>query len=172
MGSFVAISLDDETKSAFAWLQRVLPVGRPVPQENMHLTIVFLDNQSKETLEALREGLLAISVPPFGVTFSGIDSFGQVIAVGLVDFPALVELHQKVQTATRQAGIILPRRRFRPHVTIARLKTEQRQALHNVRLPYTTSPLPEMFVAGFTLFQSTLRPDGARHDALAQYNLG
>ncbi|WP_170759264.1 RNA 2',3'-cyclic phosphodiesterase [Ruegeria lacuscaerulensis] len=171
MRSFIAISLSDDVKAAFAPLQRALPVGRLVSSDNMHLTLAFLDDQTEETLEELHEELSILSAPPFGVTFSGIESFGQVLAVVVEDCPALIALHQKIQTAMRRAGIVLPRRRFRPHVTIARFKPGQREAVQLVQRPRTMSALPKMPVTGFTLYQSTLRPEGARHEALAHYLL-
>ena len=171
MRSFVAISLSDEVKAAFAPLQRALPASQLVSPENMHLTLVFLGDQTEKTLEALHEEFLTLSASPFGVTFSGIESFRRVLAVGVADCPALIVLHRKVQTAMRRAGIVLPRRRFRPHVTIARFKPGQREAVQLAQRPRTTSALPKMPVTGFTLYQSTLRPEGARHDALAHYIL-
>ncbi|WP_209507307.1 MULTISPECIES: 2'-5' RNA ligase family protein [unclassified Ruegeria] len=65
MRSFVAISLSGEAKEDFARAQRVLTVGRPVLEDNLHLTLVFLDDQPEEILEALHEELLALSAPSF-----------------------------------------------------------------------------------------------------------
>ncbi|MFA3916723.1 RNA 2',3'-cyclic phosphodiesterase [Ruegeria hyattellae] len=171
MRSFVATSLSDETMAALAPLQRGLPVGQTVPPENMHLTLVFLDDQPKEALETLHEELLMLSTPPFSVTFSGIERIGRVLAVRVADCASLIALHRKIQTATRRAGIVLPHRRFRPHVTIARLKKDQRETVQHVQSACIADALPDMPVTGFTLFQSTLRPEGARHDALAHYTL-
>ncbi len=171
MRSFIAISLNDDVKAAFAPMQRALPVGRLVSSDNMHLSLAFLDDQTEEALEELHEELLILSAPPFGVTFSRIESFGQVLAVVVEDCPALIALHRKVQNAVRRAEIVLPRRRFRPHVTIARFKPGQHEAVQLVQRPCTMSALPKMPVTGFTLYQSTLRPEGARHEALAHYIL-
>ena len=82
MRSFIATPLSDETKAALLPLQRVLRVGRPVPPDNMHLTLVFLDDQPEEVLETLHEELLTLTAPPFCVTFSGIEHLGRAIAVG------------------------------------------------------------------------------------------
>lgn len=172
MRSFVAISLSDEAKAAFTPLQRALSVGRPVPPDNMHLTLVFLDDQPEPALEALHEELLTLSAPQFSITFSGIERFGRVLAVGVAGCASLNALHRNVQTATRRAGIVLPRRRFRPHVTIARMKPDQREVRPPLSGTGLAGELPDMLVTGFTLYQSTLRPEGARHDALAHYPLG
>lgn len=112
MRSFLAISLSDETKAALAPLQRASALGRPVPPENLHLTLVFLDTQSEETLGALHEKLLTLSTRPFSVTFLGVESSGPVLAVRVADSAPLVALRSKVQTASRRAGIVLSRRRF------------------------------------------------------------
>ncbi|WP_254438832.1 RNA 2',3'-cyclic phosphodiesterase [Ruegeria arenilitoris] len=168
MRSFVAISLNHEATVALAPLQRALPAGRPVPPENLHLTLAFLDDQPEQVLEALHDELLALSSAPFHITFLGIECFGRALAIGVKDSAPLVALHRKIQIATRRAGIVLPRRRFRPHVTIARLKHERRQAAH-IPHDWTVNTLPEMLVTGFTLYESTLRPEGARHVALAHF---
>ncbi len=171
MRSFVAISLSVEAKEAFARAQRGLTVGRPVPEDNLHLTLVFLDDQPEEILEALHEELLTLSARCFSITFSGIEFFGRALAVGVADCQALTELHRKVHTATRRAGIVLPRLRFRPHVTIARFKHGQDEEAHYLQNLNAIITLPEMTVTSFGLYQSTLRPDGARYDALAHFTL-
>lgn len=171
MRSFVALELTEETKAAFAPLQRLYPFARPVLPENMHLTLAFLDDQSEETLETLHEELLTLSVRPFSITFAGIECFGRALAVRAAECSPLTVLHRKIQTAARRAGIVLPRRRFRPHVTIARFKPEPHEATRHAPHPCATSAVPEMLVTSFTLFQSTLRPESPLHDALAHYPL-
>ena len=171
MRAFLAISLSDETKAALAQLQSALRLTRPLPPENLHLTLVFLDDQSEETLAVLHEELLTVSASPFSVTLSGVQSFGPVLAVEVVSKAPLVALHRDVQNATRRAAILLPRRRFRPHVTIARLKSVPEAGLQQTLSTDVVGAVLNMPVTGFTLYQSTLRPEGARHDALAHYAL-
>jgi 2'-5' RNA ligase len=45
MRVFVAIDLPDEVRRELETLQNALPVGRPVPAENLHLTLSFLGDQ-------------------------------------------------------------------------------------------------------------------------------
>ena len=171
MRSFVAISLSDETKAALAPLQQALPFARPLSPENLHLTLVFLDEQSEETLAELHEELLTVSTRSFNVTLSGVQSFGRVLAIEVAGATPLVALHRDVQNATRRAGIVLPRRRFRPHVTIARIKPTQGAVPQQALFTDVVGAVLDVPVTGFTLYQSILRPEGARHDALAHYAL-
>jgi len=171
MRSFIAITLNEETKAALAPLQRTLSVGRLVPPENLHLTLLFLDEQTENMLEALHEELLEISEPSFELSFSQLVNFGQVLAVEVAASATLNTLHQRIKAAVRRAGIELPRRRFRPHVTIARLKKPQTFALHQDQSTLWPNVLQNMIVTEFRLYQSTLRPVGARHQVLAQYPL-
>ncbi len=135
------------------------------------MTLVFLDDQSEETPEALHEELLTFSTRAFSLTVSAVENFRQGLAVGVAESAPLVALHQRVQAAMRRAGIVLPRRRFRPHVTIARLKPGQAVGHQQVLDARATDTMPDMPFTGFTLYQSTLHPEGARHDALAYYAL-
>ena len=45
MRAFLALDLPQETRDALIRVQADLPVGRPVPCENLHLTLAFLDEQ-------------------------------------------------------------------------------------------------------------------------------
>ncbi|WP_058283775.1 RNA 2',3'-cyclic phosphodiesterase [Ruegeria denitrificans] len=158
-------------QTAFQPLQRTIPVGRPLPSENLHLTLAFLDDQSEQVLQALDDELLALSAEPFVITFTRLERFGRVVAVGVNECEPLLALHRKVKAAARRAGIMLPRRRFRPHVTIARLKSSRYETAQPVSGLCPVTAVPDMQVTSLALFESILRPEGARHHVLAQYTL-
>jgi 2'-5' RNA ligase len=73
------------------------------------------------------------------------------------------------------AGLVLPRERFRPHVTLARfqrgLRLQDIETLRRFLNTYSGFPAEPFRVAEFSLFQSRLTPDGALHDRLADYPL-
>ena len=174
MRAFVAIDPDDAARQALAALQRDLPAGRPVPEDNLHLTLAFLDNRTEAELEALHDGLESLRHAPFTVQISGVSAFGgarpAVVFAAVNPAPQLSALQGGVLRVARAAGIDLPRRRFRPHVTLARLASGPDARLA-AWMGAQSGLSIRMEVGCFTLYQSQLRPDGARHTPLAAYPL-
>lgn len=174
---FVAIDPGEKTRAALERLQSALSFGRPMAPETLHLTLAFLDEQPDETLEALHDALSAIRARAFSLKVQGLGTFGgnrpHALWAGAAEDTALTALHKSVVSAARRAGITVPARRFVPHVTIARLRPGEAETPGFMRFMETHGrlSLPPESVAGFTLYASTLRPEGARHDALAHYPL-
>lgn len=175
MRSFVALCLPDQCRDDLVRVQSRLPYGRPVPSENLHLTLAFLEDVEDAAIEELQFTLSALNWDGVVLDFTGLDSFtererGLVFAAVRPD-PALCALQARVTSCTRQVGISLPRRRFRPHVTLTR---GQRKA-HGVardRLGAMIGQSDEIrggVADTIVLMQSTLRPTGAQHTALAHY---
>lgn len=179
MRSFVAIEPPERIRASMAELQHHLHAGRPVPRENLHLTLAFLDDQPREVLSELHDALAAIRVPPFTVTLRGIGTFGgkrpSSLHVAAVNSPALQGLHRRVRAAARGAGIPLPRERFVPHVTIARFRGSEADAARAtiawVMRIHAATEFGSFEVGEFGLYSSVLRPEGAVHERLAAYPL-
>jgi RNA 2',3'-cyclic 3'-phosphodiesterase len=179
MRGFVALDLPDEALSGITRLQAGLSVGRAVSEENLHLTLAFLGEIREPQAADLAEALAGLSLPPVTLTLRGLDLFGGRRPAALVVAAAgegLARLHDKVLRAAREAGVALPRERFRPHVTIARFAREI-GAKDQARLgeflalnaTFTLAPMPAETI---TLYRSHLRPEGALHEPLAQFPLG
>ncbi|KIC23285.1 2'-5' RNA ligase [Leisingera sp. ANG1] len=178
MRAFVGLPLPDSALDALERVQERLTVGRQVPAENMHLTLAFLDDQPEAALQALHQLLAEISVPPLQLTFNGLDTFGgklpRVLAAEVWKTPQLTHLRGQIRSACRTAGIELSRERFRPHVTLARFPRhmEAGQVQKIARFLAAASEFRlECEADSFALFQSTLAPEGARYDNLAEYPL-
>ncbi|KUJ76489.1 hypothetical protein AVO45_11915 [Ruegeria marisrubri] len=169
MRSFVAIPLTDDAARALAAVQRRLDVGRRVPRDNLHLTLAFLGDQPEETLGTLHEELLRIHCEPFAISLSGLGQHGRAVHLAVPETPPLTDLHDRINRAVNRAGISLPRRRFRPHVTIIRLKSGTR--LRRLRGEVAGFRYENMPVDHFALFASTLHPEGARYECLMDYPL-
>ena len=169
MRAFVALPISDEVADGLERLQRRLGFGRPAPRDNLHLTLAFLDDQPEATLEALHYELSELKSAPFSVSLNGLGVFGTAVHVPAVENPALMTVQDNVVSACRRSGITLPRRRFRQHVTIARLG--KGQSPPPLRADLSDFHLPPMQVNALALYQSTLHPKGARHDVLADYPL-
>lgn len=173
MRSFVALTLPEAALAPLVALQDRLPAGRPVTEENLHLTLAFLGDQSEEALEALHDALSTLRAAPVTLTLSGAALFGgskgQVVGLEADGGPALLHLHERVKARLHSAGVDFDRKRFRPHVTLARLKghTDASGCL-NALSGVTVGPFT---CTGFALMESRLHRDGAFYEALAMYPL-
>ncbi|MEW2912677.1 RNA 2',3'-cyclic phosphodiesterase [Leisingera sp. JC11] len=178
MRSFVGLPLPDAALDALEHVQEGLTAGRHVPAGNMHLTLAFLDDQPEAVLQALHQVLAEISAPPVRLTFRGLDTYGgklpRVLAAEVQKTPELSRLRDRVRAACRSAGIELSRERFRPHVTLGRfprhLEAGQVEKIARYLAEASGFRL-ECEAESLALYQSTLAPDGARYDVLAEYRL-
>lgn len=177
MRAFLALPVPEPALTALVALQSALPVGRPVPEGNLHLTLAFLGDASEATLADLDEILSATPLPQAELRFTGLGTFAQIerglIFAAVEPVPDLVSLQAKVARAVRMAGLDLPRKRFRPHVTLARANRQPKGPARDRMAAALGLPIdvPAVTAIEAVLYRSTLGPGGARHDALASYGL-
>lgn len=173
MRLFVALSLPETARSTLAALQARFPTGRPVPLENLHLTLAFLGDQTDETAEALHDTLQTLRAPALPLTLAGGTVYGgrhgQAIALEADGGAALTALHDRVMSRMRGVGVAPERRRFRPHVTLARMGG--RENAGPVLAVLASASVGPFACDAISLFSSTLHPDGAVHEELARYPL-
>ena len=122
---FIALPVPDEIAEALTTLQSGVPDARWVPAENFHVTLCFCDQVQGATMRDLEEELGDVAGPPFPVAIAGVEQFSSGMQpkalVALVEkSDRLNWLQQKVSTVARNCGIEIDRRKFRPHVTLAR----------------------------------------------------
>ncbi|MGR3614645.1 MAG: RNA 2',3'-cyclic phosphodiesterase [Paracoccaceae bacterium] len=169
MRAFVAIPMPDDTADALIRLQRRLAFGKPVGRGNLHLTLAFLDDHPEDMLQELDHDLQGLQHPAFDVELAGLGRFGQAMYMNVARTDPLETLHTQVVSACRRSGIVLRRRRFHPHVTLARL--QKGQSAPPMRHGVDELGSFELAVTSFALVESILHPKGARHDILAAYPL-
>lgn len=179
MRLFVSLDVPEALKEALGDVQDDLGVGRMVPEENLHLTLAFLDHHPPQVAEAVHEALSGIRAPQVRLEVRGTEVVGgkrpALLAAMVEPVPELVHLHDKVAQAVRMAGVDLPRRRFRPHVTLVRFPNRLPDFATD-RIAAWLADFGDMRMNGglaqtFSLYQSTLREDGPIYDALACYPL-
>ena len=177
MRAFLALPLADPAVDALIRLQSTLPTGRPVPEDNLHLTLAYLGDTPEDVLEVLHDLLQSARLPAPQITFDGLGTFAE-MERGLT-FAAvrpndtLTTLQAKTAQLARQAGADLPRRRFRPHVTLTRANRQPKGPARDRLAAAIGMPID---IPGFTahalnLYHSNLSPTGARHEVLASYPL-
>lgn len=174
MRLFISLSLPEDAIQALEGVQSSLPFGRLTPSENLHLTLAFLGDVDDAAAEDVHAALETLHTDPIALTLGGAEVFGgrhgQAIGLGAEGGAALRTLHDRIRSRLHGAGVAADRRRFRPHVTLARIPGRRNAApllahIASVRLgPFTCSQ--------FALVRSRLHPEGAIHDPLVVYPLG
>ena len=177
MRLFVAIDPPAPVCDALASVQGDLSVGRLSDPETFHLTLAFLGEVDPDRAEEAHAELEGIAMPGFDLALSGVFALSEaIVAAGVADATALADLHGRVLRALRRAGVTLDRRRFRPHVTLARLPRRisgsEVEALRLFLARNGGFRSDRFTVRSFALYASTLHPDGALHEPLAHYPLG
>ena len=175
MRLFVAVELPRTVRDELAhWARAALGRGanpRRLDVGALHLTLCFLGEQDPAAVAAIAGVLsacagrlaaveeLALGAPLWLPTRNP-----RVLAVGVGDPTGALGALQDALAGelARLLGWDRRRERFRPHVTVARM----RPGSHRARaLPPT--PALRFAPAAATLFRSTLDPDGARYEPLA-----
>lgn len=173
---FIAIDLPAEIKEAIHPLCSGLPGARWVPDDQLHLTLRFIGDLQHELFAGLYTRLDEVKAKPFPLHIKGLGTFpprgkARVLWVGLKKSDALIELRKKVDSVLRRLEIPLEKKKFAPHVTIARLGKTPAPRLGNYLAANNLFRQPPFRVTSFRLYSSILRPDGAVHTCEAEYFL-
>ena len=177
MRLFVALDLPWEVKEALSDLTCNLPGARWVPTDNFHLTLRFIGEASRLQAEEIDLALATLRGRGFAFGLSGLGWFekgGRVSSVwaGVERNEDLARLQVKVGTALHRAGIAPDRRRFTPHVTLARMDapvTPMLTSFVQANNLYRSAPIRADNV---TLFSSFLGKDQPTYTPEAEYALG
>lgn len=178
MRAFLALQLADPAIDALMRVQSLLPTGKPVPEDNLHLTLAYLGEVAEAVLETLHDLLGAARLPAADIAFEGLGTFAEMerglTFAHVTPNAPLTALQAKVAQVARQAGADLPRRRFRPHVTLTRANKQPKGPARDRLAAAMGTPVdvPGFRAHAMCLYQSTLTPTGARHEVMASYPLG
>ena len=170
---FVALDLPAAARAALARFRDAAAdpaVWRPLPEESFHVTLAFLGHRPEGDVELVAGALRALDPwePPRLALGDGLllpPRRARVLTVALGDPErALGELQAEVSAGLAAAGTYEPESRpFRPHVTVARLRSRATP-------PRTLDVAPEAlsFAAGaVTLYRSRLGRGGAVYEPLS-----
>lgn len=195
MRLFLAVELPDSVRLKLAglcqewkdnWTEELLRLGAEYPRpswvrpENLHVTIKFLGEVADEDVPKLCDALATVrSVSPIKLWPDRVDCLPpngpiRIICAGLVgDLDRFSEVHRQIDEQCQAIGFRPERRKYRPHVTLARLRqwlpSHARKAL--ARASAKRLPAPDFIVSEFVLMQSHLDPQGARYLPVARFPL-
>ncbi|SDH28881.1 RNA 2',3'-cyclic phosphodiesterase [Roseospirillum parvum] len=177
MRLFVALPLPAPVVETLTGLTGGIPGARWVPPENLHLTLAFIGEVDGGAAAELAEALEGVRSPPFTLHLQGIGTFDRgrsprALWIAAPREAALVQLQGRVISAIEAAGLEPERRRFTPHVTLARLKHPDPARLGRFIQAHNLIQTPPFTVDEFCLFSSHLRPDGPSYRREAEYPFG
>jgi RNA 2',3'-cyclic 3'-phosphodiesterase len=179
---FVALDIPEDVRCALGVLiDRLSALGRGARwarPESLHVTLKFIGEVSDEKVGTIRDALGRIPpMAPVEMRFRGTGFFPsprrpRVFWARIEAGPELAVLAAAVEAALEPLGIPGEQRDFKPHLTLARFKTDE--GLAALREELARAGAAEFGVAtatAFHLYQSILRPSGAEYVRQASFPL-
>ena len=181
---FCAVGLPDEVREAaaahVARLREEFQGARAswARPESLHVTLKFLGEIEAARVETLARAASAAAegFAPFGLTAEGTGTFptrgaARVLWLGLKDPSGqLARLQRRLEEECEAAGFAREPRAYKPHLTVARLRTpKDAHTLSEAHRRSTFGPHP-FSASGLTVFRSELGPGGARYTPLSLHS--
>lgn len=176
MRLFVALSLPEQTRQRLAQISRGIPGARWVEEQNLHLTLRFLGEVERHQAHDIDDALSRVDAQAFPLSLAGVGEFGEdrkprSIWVGVDNNPALLQLQARIEQAVQRAGLPPERRKFKPHVTLARFRSHPGDKLGSYVVEHALLRMPAFSVEDFVLYSSHLSSSGPIYTPEAVYPL-
>jgi 2'-5' RNA ligase len=189
---FVALDLPEAVRVEIAeWQREALgdPALRPIKPEGLHVTLCFLGHHPEPAIAKTESALVAIKPRPVAMRFQAEPAPLPRGRPGLFAIAAeseeAVALQGELSAVLAAAGLFEPeKRRFWPHVTVARVRSERleprkgerRGKSRPRRVSEAPKPLGQRLCEPFgavrlALYRSILKPEGAEYESLAGVDL-
>ena len=176
MRLFVALDLPWEVKETLSYLAGGLLGARWVPPENYHLTLRFIGHTIRPQAEDIDLALAGLRARGFSLSLSGVGVYEKAgkpvtLFAGVERSAGLDLLRAKIETALQRAGMEPERKRFTPHVTLAKLDAVTPVKLMSWVQAHSLFRLPPVPVEHFTLFSSYLGKETPVYTPEVEYSL-
>jgi len=164
---FFALWPDQATRVAIAETagQSGLDPRRLLPNQRLHLTLIFLGNVTVARTQVLIEKTAQITVPRFSLCLdrSGWWEGSQILWLGPASVPEeLRRLYRQIHQLAVELAIPVPERPYQPHITLARKV--------NAGMAFQFEPV-HWNVRDFCLVVSNTLPDGAEYQIIQRWPL-
>lgn len=178
--SFISVDIEEpELLQSLIGLQReIRGLGvdvKAVERENLHFTLRFLGELPPQTLDALSKDLTTLALHPFKIHLKGLGAFPNlrrinVIWVGVVEGgEKLIDIAHQVEGRAANLGLPPDPKGFKPHLTIARVKSGRNmRELTSFLEARMNLEVGSGLVNALRLKKSTLTPRGPIYETILQ----
>lgn len=174
---FVALDMPPQVNDRLIGLCQGVSGAKWAGSAPFHLTLRYIGDSDDGLLQDIQFALAEIAAPAFDLVLKGVGYFpprgpAKILWAGIEETPLLHRLRYQVAAALDALGLEPERRKFSPHITLARFKrgvpaTRVAKFLSQNAL-FKSAPFA---VTQFHLYSSLLRPEGALHRIEASYPL-
>jgi len=123
---FTGFELPERVVAAVALARGGVPGARWIEPADYHITLRFMGEVDARTAHEVAEALSEVRRAPIPVRFDGLGWFGgdkpRALIAHVKPDPALIELQAEHERRVRRIGLAPETRKFKPHVTLARLR--------------------------------------------------
>ncbi len=173
---FVALDLPDDVKRGLERLCAGVPGARWLSAAQFHLTLRFIGEVDGALFKDVAAMLDGIDGDGFTLSLAGLGCFGKgrkmhTLWVGVHAEPGLFELQERIEAQLCTIGLEPEHRKYKPHVTIARLKGVNDGRLADYLVAHEGFVSDGFAVDSFALFSSFLSHNGAIYTIENSYPL-
>jgi RNA 2',3'-cyclic 3'-phosphodiesterase len=173
---FVALEIPEAVRAMLTRLQTGVPGARWAAPEQMHLTMRFIGEVNGTMANDIDDALASVRASAFTMELAGVGEFGgknpRALWAGVRANEALLHLQRKIETALQRFGLEPERRKFTPHVTLARLKATSRGHVMDFLTDHALFASASFEMKHFVLFSSKLGSNGSIYRLERTYALG
>ncbi len=173
---FTGLELPPQVIQTLSLMRGGLPGARWIDPDNYHLTLRFIGDVDTGLAREIALMLDQVRRKDFELRLEGLTSFGgnrpRAVVATLGPVPALMELQAEHERLLRQVGLAPERRKYLPHVTLARLRDSSSRHVAEYlgdRGSFRSAPFR---AERFVLFSSRNSVGGGPYVVEAAYPLG
>lgn len=174
---FIGIDLPDEIDEYLELLCTGVHGARWEGADKFHLTLRYIGDVDGGLHRAIVDALAEVRFPAFSMTLKGVGFFPprgepRSLWTGLADDAEVRELRRRIDRALDPLDLDSDRRKFAPHVTLARLRSPDVPEVVDYLSAHVLFRSPEFPVERFLLFSSVRNAKGSKYRVEAGFRLG
>lgn len=173
---FVAIDIPEAIREEVQGMGRSIPNARPVPADQLHLTLKFIGEVEGSKFLDIQDTLEKVSQRKFSLCIKGTGTFPprgtpRILWAGVEPVKNAIALRNSIERQLAAIDIPREKKKYTPHLTLARLRNSPIPALQQFLAGNAFLQTSSFPVETFTLYSSQLSPKGAIHTMESSYPL-